>query len=164
MADDRHQRPPFGLDLGRIDRDLEPAGRARQGHGPTLIEAYTYRMGAHTTSDDPTKYRSRDETEQWRARDPISRVQSYLLSSGAIDQAWLDALDADCEELAERVREGAVTLPEPNLEDLFDHVVIDPGDVLLEQRDDYLEYEAGFDDHPRDPAGEAVHAEVQEAF
>ncbi len=139
-------------------------GRARQGHGPTLIEAYTYRMGAHTTSDDPTKYRSRDETEQWRARDPISRVQSYLLSSGAIDQAWLDALDADCEELAERVREGAVTLPEPNLEDLFDHVVIDPGDVLLEQRDDYLEYEAGFDDHPRDPAGEAVHAEVQEAF
>ena len=138
--------------------------RARQGHGPTLIEAYTYRMGAHTTSDDPTKYRSRDETEQWRARDPISRVQSYLLSSGAIDQAWLDALDADCEELAERVREGAVTLPEPNLEDLFDHVVIDPGDVLLEQRDDYLEYEAGFDDHPPDPAGEAVHAEVQEAF
>ena len=139
-------------------------GRARQGHGPTLIEAYTYRMGAHTTSDDPTKYRSRDETEQWRARDPISRVQSYLLSSGAIDQAWLDALDADCEDLAERVREGAVTLPEPNLEDLFDHVVIDPGDVLLEQRDDYLEYEAGFDDHPPDPAGEAVHAEVQEAF
>ena len=138
--------------------------RARQGHGPTLIEAYTYRMGAHTTSDDPTKYRSRDETEQWRARDPISRVQSYLLSSGAIEQAWLDALDADCEELAERVREGAVTLPEPNLEDLFDHVVIDPGDVLLEQRDDYLEYEAGFDDQPRDPAGEAVHAEVQEAF
>ena len=74
--------------------------QARAGLGPRAIEAVTYRMGAHTTSDDPTKYRSRDETEQWRARDPISRVQSYLLSSGAIDQAWLDALDADCEALA----------------------------------------------------------------
>jgi pyruvate dehydrogenase E1 component alpha subunit len=138
--------------------------RARQGHGPTLIEAYTYRMGAHTTSDDPTKYRSRDETEQWRARDPISRVQSYLLKAGAIDQAWLDALDADCEALAERVREGCVTLPEPRLDEFFDHVVIDPADILLEQRDDYLEYEAGFDDHHSDPAGAGVHAEVQEAF
>ncbi len=123
--------------------------RARRGEGPTLIEAYTYRMGAHTTSDDPTKYRSHDETEQWRARDPISRVQAYLLGTGAIDQAWLDALDAESEELAVRIREGCLTLREPALEEFFEHVVIDPGDVLLEQRDDYLEYEAGFDDQRR---------------
>ncbi len=138
--------------------------RARQGKGPTLIEAYTYRMGAHTTSDDPTKYRSNDETEQWRQRDPIARVQAYLRTAGAIDQAWLDALDAESDELAVRVREGCLTLPEPALEEFFDHTVIDPGEVLLEQRDDYLEYEAGFADHPQDGAGAEAHSQVQEAF
>lgn len=119
--------------------------RARQGQGPTLIEAYTYRMGAHTTSDDPTKYRSHDETEGWRARDPISRVQAYLLGTGAIDQAWLDELEAESEQLAVRVREGCLTLREPALEEFFEHVVVDPPDSLLEQRDDFLEYEAGFE-------------------
>jgi len=135
--------------------------RARQGGGPSLIEAYTYRMGAHTTSDDPTKYRSRDETEQWLARDPISRVQAYLLSAGAIDQAWLDALDSESEELALRVRDGATQLREPKLEEFFEHVVIDPPEILLEQRDDYLTYEAGF---AEDPAAEHTHSQVQEAF
>ena len=52
--------------------------RARSGNGPTLIEAYTYRMGAHTTSDDPTKYRLADELEHWRLKDPIERVRAYL--------------------------------------------------------------------------------------
>ncbi|MFT4215851.1 MAG: thiamine pyrophosphate-dependent dehydrogenase E1 component subunit alpha [Micropruina sp.] len=137
--------------------------RARRGEGPTLIEAYTYRMGAHTTSDDPTKYRSNDETEKWRQRDPISRVQTYLQNNGAIDQAWLDALDAECEELAIRVREGCVRLPEPKLDDFFGYAVIDPGEVLLEQYDDYLEYEAGFADHP-DAAAEHTQSQVQEAF
>ena len=135
--------------------------RARSGAGPTLIEAYTYRMGAHTTSDDPSKYRSRDETDAWRARDPISRVQSYLLGAGAIDQAWLDALEAESEELAVRIREGCLRLREPKLVEFFEHVVIDPGEVLLEQRDDYLEYEAGF---AEDPAAEHAQSQVQEAF
>ncbi|MBK8447118.1 MAG: thiamine pyrophosphate-dependent dehydrogenase E1 component subunit alpha [Micropruina sp.] len=134
--------------------------RARQGEGPTLIEAYTYRMGAHTTSDDPTKYRSRDETDRWRARDPISRAQAYLLASGAIDQAWLDSLEAESEQLAVRVREGCVALREPQLEEFFEHVVIDPPEILLEQRDDYLEYEAGFD-HPSVPDAEAAHSQSQ---
>jgi len=123
-------------------------------------------MGAHTTSDDPTKYRSRDETDQWRARDPISRVQTYLLGTGTIDQSWLDELDADSEALAIRVREGCVTLREPRLEELFEHVVIDPPDILLEQRDDYLEYESGFDDHTAADATSAEQsaADVQKAF
>ena len=137
--------------------------RARMGEGPALIEAYTYRMGAHTTSDDPTKYRSRDETDQWRARDPISRVQTYLLDAGAINQAWLDAVDAESEALAIRVREGCVNLPDPRFEDFFDNVVIDPADILLEQRDDYLEYEAGFDD-PGAPDEGSQQSQAQEAF
>ena len=57
--------------------------RARSGNGPTLIEAYTYRMGAHTTSDDPTKYRLADELEHWRLKDPIERVRAYLTRHGA---------------------------------------------------------------------------------
>ena len=56
--------------------------RARSGNGPTLIEAYTYRMGAHTTSDDPTKYRLADELEHWRLKDPIERVRAYLTRHG----------------------------------------------------------------------------------
>ena len=138
--------------------------RARQGKGPTLIEAYTYRMGAHTTSDDPTKYRSNDETEQWRQRDPIARVQAYLRNADVIDQGWLDAVDGECEELAIRLRQGCLALPEPTLEEFFDYAVIDPGEVLLEQRDDYLEYEAGFADHPQDAPGAEGHSQVQEAF
>ena len=120
--------------------------RARRGEGPTLIEAYTYRMGAHTTSDDPTKYRSKDETEQWRAKDPIERVKSYLLQAGAIDQAWLDALDAESEALAERLRAGCVQLPEPRLEDWFSLAYADTPDHLLAQREAFLAYEESFAD------------------
>ena len=56
----------------------EAAARARAGEGPTLIEAITYRMGPHTTSDDPSRYRSAEEVEEWAARDPISRYRTYL--------------------------------------------------------------------------------------
>ena len=62
--------------------------RARRGDGPTFVEAFTYRMGAHTTSDDPTKYRGREEEASWRAKDPIERVRAYLRSTGAIDDTW----------------------------------------------------------------------------
>ena len=118
--------------------------RARRGEGPTLIEAYTYRMGAHTTSDDPTKYRRADELESWRARDPIARVKAYLLRTGAIDQSWLDALDAESDALAERVREGCVSLAEPRLADLWERVYADTPEALERQRAEYLAYEASF--------------------
>ena len=55
---------------------------AREGNGPTLVEAYTYRMGAHTTSDDPTRYRLTDELESWKLKDPIERVKAYLVRTG----------------------------------------------------------------------------------
>ena len=56
--------------------------RARTGEGPTLVEAFTYRMGAHTTSDDPTKYRADEEREAWEAKDPILRLRTYLEAAG----------------------------------------------------------------------------------
>ena len=117
---------------------------ARSGKGPVLIEAYTYRMGAHTTSDDPTKYRRAEEEAEWRAKDPIERVKTYLLGTGAIDQAWLDALAAESEALAERLRAGCVALPEPELSEQWQHVYADMPDLLVRQRDDYLAYEASF--------------------
>ena len=61
--------------------------RARAGLGPTFIEAFTYRMGAHTTSDDPTKYRTGGEGEPWRGKDPITRTQAWLRGQGAWDDA-----------------------------------------------------------------------------
>ena len=64
---------------------------AREGSGPTLVEAYTYRMGAHTTSDDPTRYRLADELESWKLKDPIERVKAYLVRTGKADQAFFDA-------------------------------------------------------------------------
>ncbi len=123
--------------------------RARRGEGPTFIEAFTYRMGAHTTSDDPTKYRHRAEEDEWRGKDPIARVRTYLLDRGVIDQAWLDALDAEAEALGVRVREGCLELPEPALEDYWALTYATLPAGLAEQRDAYLAYEAGFEEDAR---------------
>ena len=122
--------------------------RARAGEGPAFIEAFTYRMGAHTTSDDPTKYRRREEEAAWRAKDPIERVTTYLLGRGAIDQAWLDSLAEESEALGVRIREGVGQLPEPRLEDFWalTYASLPPG--LAQQRDEYLAYEASFDEEP----------------
>lgn len=118
--------------------------RARRGDGPALIEAYTYRMGAHTTSDDPTKYRGKEEEEYWAQRDPIERVTSYLLRQGAIDQNWLDDVAAQSDALAEDIRARCVELPEPRLADFWDRVYSETPNHHLAQRDEYLAYQASF--------------------
>ncbi|MEA5052745.1 MAG: thiamine pyrophosphate-dependent dehydrogenase E1 component subunit alpha [Propionicimonas sp.] len=120
--------------------------RARRGEGPALIEAYTYRMGAHTTSDDPTKYRRKDEVEYWAQRDPIERVKAYLLRQGAIDQAWLDDLAAQADALAEDIRARCVALPEPQLGELWERVYAETPHHLIAQRDEYLAYTASFEE------------------
>ena len=73
--------------------------RARDGQGPTLVEAYTYRMGAHTTTDDPTRYRLNDDVEHWKLKDPIERLEVYLRRNGLVDQEFFDAIDAEADEL-----------------------------------------------------------------
>jgi pyruvate dehydrogenase E1 component alpha subunit len=118
--------------------------RARRGGGPVLIEAYTYRMGAHTTSDDPSKYRLAAEQDEWAAKDPIARVKTYLLAAGAIDQAWLDDLAAESEALAERLRDGCLALPEPELAEQWQHVYAGMPEALARQREEFLAYEASF--------------------
>ena len=120
--------------------------RARSGNGPTFIEAYTYRMGAHTTSDDPTKYRLADELEHWRARDPLSRVRAYLERTGAADAAFFDEVDADADALATQLRRDCLALPEPSLAETFDWVYAEQSPELTEQLARHQEYAASFEE------------------
>jgi 2-oxoisovalerate dehydrogenase E1 component alpha subunit len=119
--------------------------QARTGGGPTLIEAYTYRMGAHTTSDDPTRYRSTSEVEMWRAKDPIERLARYLRSTGAADEAFFADLDAEADRLAEEVRAETRALPEPDPLALFDQVYAEPHPVMAGQRDRLADYLGSFE-------------------
>ncbi|WP_300082408.1 pyruvate dehydrogenase (acetyl-transferring) E1 component subunit alpha [Propioniciclava sp.] len=123
--------------------------RARRGEGPTFIEAFTYRLGAHTTSDDPTKYRHRDEEDAWRAKDPLLRLQMYLLARDAIDEAWLAELEAEADALGVRIREGCLALANPKLEDYWALTYAQLPDALVAQRDAYLAYEASFEEVER---------------
>jgi 2-oxoisovalerate dehydrogenase E1 component alpha subunit len=95
---------------------------ARRGQGPTLIEAHTYRMGAHTTSDDPTRYRPAGEMEEWQAKDPIARLRTYLTSEGIADEDLIQAIDAEAKAAAQQLRERVLALPDPPPIQLFDNV------------------------------------------
>ncbi|MBM9462452.1 pyruvate dehydrogenase (acetyl-transferring) E1 component subunit alpha [Aeromicrobium sp. YIM 150415] len=114
---------------------------ARQGFGPTLIEAVTYRVGAHTTSDDPTRYREDAETEAWRAKDPIDRVRIHLQREGS-DAAFFASVEAEADQLGAHLREVCGRLPEPDLVGLFDHVYTDVPEELARQRDDAIAWQA----------------------
>jgi len=114
--------------------------RARTGGGPSLIEAYTYRMGAHTTSDDPTRYRVDTELEQWRLKDPIERVRAYLLRTGAGDVAFTDEVQAEADELGARLRQQCRELPDPPVSAMFDHVYAEPHPLVAAERQWWQEY------------------------
>jgi pyruvate dehydrogenase E1 component alpha subunit len=98
--------------------------RARDGEGPTLIEAVTYRMGAHTTSDDPSRYRDAAEVDGWRAKDPLDRVRRLLVAEGTTD-AFFAELEAEADALGVRLRTACQQIPEPDLAELFDHVFVE---------------------------------------
>jgi pyruvate dehydrogenase E1 component alpha subunit len=118
----------------------EAVDRARRGEGPTLIEAFTYRIGAHTTSDDPTKYREDSEVEEWQRRDPIKRIKNYLIDRGL----WTD--EQDCAQIEEydnyalEVFRKVEASGETKLEDIFKHHFKDMPQHLQEQYQEYREY------------------------
>ncbi len=120
--------------------------RARSGNGPTLIEAYTYRMGAHTTSDDPTKYRLADELEHWRLKDPIERVRAYLSRHGAADDDFFASVDAEAKTLVGNLRAACLALPAPKLVDTFEAAYAGTPAHLREQQAAYADYLASFTD------------------
>ncbi|WP_370413732.1 pyruvate dehydrogenase (acetyl-transferring) E1 component subunit alpha [Streptomyces fradiae] len=119
--------------------------RARRGEGPTLIEAFTYRMAAHTTSDDPTRYRRDTEREAWEAKDPILRLKAYLEKEGHADAAFFEALETESEELGKHVREVVRAMPVPDHMAMFDNVYADGHALVDEERAQFAAYQASFE-------------------
>jgi pyruvate dehydrogenase E1 component alpha subunit len=118
--------------------------RAREGSGPMLIEAFTYRMGAHTTSDDPSRYRLAAELETWKLKDPIERVKAFLSRTGAGDAAFFESVDGEADALAARMRAGCLALPDPDPLSMFDHVYAGGSSLLDEEREQMAAYLASF--------------------
>ena len=118
--------------------------RARDGQGPTFVEAYTYRMGAHTTTDDPTRYRDTAEVEAWRHRDPLARVERHLRELDTPESFFTD-LQTEADDLGAHLREACRSLPEPDLGALFDGVYADAHPELAAQKAEYLAYRDSFD-------------------
>jgi len=108
--------------------------RARNGGGPSLIEAVTYRVEAHTTSDDPSRYRIDAEVDAWRDRDPVARLERYLLREGILDDASQAAAHAAAEAVAARIRDWAGEVPVIDPLAMFDHPYMDPPAMLRVQR------------------------------
>lgn len=144
----------FGLKAWRVDGNdvlaVHAVTRAalehvRAGQGPAFVEAVTYRMGPHTTADDPTRYRSEQELESWRAKDPIDRLTKHLESLGADVQKYLSRGETAADELAAALRQAITTMPDPQPTALFAHVYAEPHEALAQAEHDYLQYLEGFD-------------------
>ena len=120
--------------------------RAREGSGPTLVEAYTYRMGAHTTTDDPTRYRLSDDVEHWKLKDPIARLEVYLRRNGLVEDGFVETVAEEAKELGHHLREGCKALADPKPMDMFDHVYAEETDELRRQREGYAAYLATFEE------------------
>lgn len=139
-----HRAIGYGIPGVRVDGNdvlacfavtADAARRARDGGGPTLIEAITYRMGPHTTSDDPTRYRDREEVQQWAARDPITRYRTYLQSLGV----WTDRLEERVKARAKRLRadlrQSVVGAEDFDVAEMFDTVYHEITPDLVAQRE-----------------------------
>lgn len=116
---------------------------ARAGHGPRAIEAMTYRMGAHTTSDDPTKYRTGDEESAWAKRDPLARMRAYLLSRGASEE-FFAGVDEEAAAYADDIRVRTVALGGIPADGIFTHVYSESHPLMEQQRQWLADYEASF--------------------
>ncbi|WP_231134952.1 pyruvate dehydrogenase (acetyl-transferring) E1 component subunit alpha [Motilibacter deserti] len=132
--------------LGVLAVTRAALAHAREGGGPVLVEAVTYRMGAHTTSDDPSRYRDPDEVAAWRARDPIDRVRALLEREDAAFAGLAAAVEREAEELAERVRSGVRSMPDPAPLDIYDDVYAEPHAALERERAEHAAYLASFEE------------------
>ncbi|HZD23346.1 MAG TPA: pyruvate dehydrogenase (acetyl-transferring) E1 component subunit alpha [Acidimicrobiia bacterium] len=111
----------------------EAAARARSGNGPSLIEAVTYRLGPHTTADDPTRYRDDAESGQWESKDPLERVRLLLEKQGTWNQEWQKELERSAAETIDEAVEWAESVPEPTFSEMVHRMYARPTAPLLEQ-------------------------------
>ncbi|RYF61079.1 MAG: pyruvate dehydrogenase (acetyl-transferring) E1 component subunit alpha [Comamonadaceae bacterium] len=145
----------FGLEAHQVDGNdvlavravtSAVADRIRAGGGPAFIEAITYRMAGHSTSDDPGRYRSDSELDSWRSRDPIARLRALLDKQRWADDTFHTELEDECDDLAARTRSACLNLPLRDFDTLFDNVLAEATPRLLEQRNSYRELVDSFID------------------
>jgi len=138
-----HRALAYGMPGWRVDGNdvlacwwtmQQAAQRCRDGRGPVFLELLTFRMGPHTTSDDPTRYRTRAEEEHWAALDPIARFERFLRDRGILSDAVAAEHAAVADEQVRELRETAQHLADPSPLELFDHVYAAPPPTLARQR------------------------------
>jgi pyruvate dehydrogenase E1 component alpha subunit len=121
--------------LAMIHVVREAAARARRGEGATFIEARTYRIGAHSTSDDPSVYRDPAEPTEWKSRDPIDRLRDYMQARGELPDGFDAEIQADAtRQIKEAIAEAGRVAPKPPIDSLFEDVYADVPWHLREQR------------------------------
>jgi 2-oxoisovalerate dehydrogenase E1 component alpha subunit len=118
--------------------------RARSGAGPTLVESFTYRMGAHTTSDDPSRYRNSAEVEAWRGRDPIARLRACLNREDLADEQFFSGIDEEADQIAKQTRAACFELRLPAPAEMFDGVYAGDQPELAAQRAEFERYWKSF--------------------
>jgi 2-oxoisovalerate dehydrogenase E1 component alpha subunit len=141
--------PGFGIPSMRVDGNDVLAvmaatrialDRARSGGGPTFIEAVTYRMGPHTTSDDPSKYEDRASHEEWAAKDPILRLERYMESIGVLTDEVRAAVKAKADDVAREFRAECIGMENPEPMTVFDNVFAEPHSAIERQKQQYAAY------------------------
>jgi 2-oxoisovalerate dehydrogenase E1 component alpha subunit len=147
--------PGFGIPSLRVDGNDVLAclaamrwavDHARTGNGPVFIEAVTYRMGPHTTSDDPTRYRDKDEVELWRGRDPLARIEALLRAQGEFSDDFAREVAAEADRWGADVRAACLSARAKPAIEIFDHVYDEPHVGLDVQRAHFAAYLEGFAD------------------
>lgn len=129
--------------LGAVRTALDAA---RAGEGPRFIEAVTYRMAAHTTSDDATRYRPSSEEQEWAQRDPIDRLRRHLAARDQIDEAFIQRCEEEAHDLAMQLHHHIHGMADPDPSDMFTHAYAEPHPVIEREREEYLEYVAQYED------------------
>lgn len=138
-----HRAAGYGMPGVRVDGNdvlacftvmAQAAQRAREGGGPTLIEAVTYRLGPHTTSDDPTRYRSREELDHWLALEPITRYRKYLQATGVWTERLEERIAARSQRLCAELRDAVVGAPDFDVSEMFDTVYAGVPPGIADQR------------------------------
>jgi 2-oxoisovalerate dehydrogenase E1 component alpha subunit len=151
-----HRAAGFGLDTYVVDGNdvlavhavtQAASDRVRNGSGPAFIEAVTYRMAGHSTSDDPSRYRPKAEVDLWRQRDPITRLRAFLEGEG-VEPEFFARVSKEADDLASEVRAACLSFEAPSLEQAFDTVFVEPPSSLLAERAEFVAYASTFaDDH-----------------